>query len=395
RQAGVAAAVALVVGAGGGYAFGSAGGSEPPTAMGGEGGWMAAPFPQDATTLEAPRSSVALEVAQTSYPMWGVRMVFSGEGLGTGAGVGTVWALDAAAGFDEAVAVRVADALGVPGEPRLSDGTWTVGPDDGSGPVVVLQGDDLGTVNFYDPTQDPWVCELVSTGEPFRGEAEPAEGAGELYPMSACEERDLGPAPGAEEARDRVVSLLGDLGLDEADLDVDVEVGATEAWTYVTVHRLVGGERSGLTWSASLTGSGVHSLYGTAAPVVDLGEYDLISPAQAVERMNDPRFGAGSAAPFAMMRSADEPLSLESSPMPTAEPAPVPERPRPTAPAPGSSIGWPVQQVTLTAATLRATVHHQPDGAALLVPSYELTGADGSMWTVLAVADTHLDLVSP
>jgi hypothetical protein len=67
----------------------------------------------------------------------------------------------------------------------------------------------------------------------------------------------------------------------------------------------------------------------------------------------------------------------------------------PTVPAtvqPGAAIDWPVQQVTITSARLGVSLITQADGAALLVPAYELTGSDGSVWSVIAVAEDSLDL---
>jgi hypothetical protein len=70
---------------------------------------------------------------------------------------------------------------------------------------------------------------------------------------------------------------------------------------------------------------------------------------------------------------------------------------QPTVPATveaGSAIGWPVTDITITKARLGLATHTEPSGSTALVPSYELTGSDGSTWAVIAVVDQQLDTAS-
>jgi len=57
----------------------------------------------------------------------------------------------------------------------------------------------------------------------------------------------------------------------------------------------------------------------------------------------------------------------------------------------GAAISWPVSDVTITEARLGWAVHYQGDGGAVLVPSYELSDAEGNAWSVVAVTDDELD----
>ena len=52
---------------------------------------------------------------------------------------------------------------------------------------------------------------------------------------------------------------------------------------------------------------------------------------------------------------------------------------------------WQVKDVTITDARLGLAVQYQPDGAAVLLPAYELSDADGNVWSVVAVVDDQLD----
>jgi CheY-like chemotaxis protein len=184
--------------------------------------------------------------------------------------------------------------------------------------------------------------------------------------------------------------VLASLGVDADGFEYEVmsDTGIAQL-VQVTAYQVVDDQRTGLAWSVSLVGDGVQSLWGSLAPLVDLGAYDVVSPRAAVERLTDPRFGStgGGMMPFAaadMARSAESGIAVD----PAAEPT-VP----PTATA--GPIAWPVEDVTITSARLGLAFTSLPDGAAVLLPTYELSSDDGRTWTVVAVADDELDFSVP
>jgi len=139
--------------------------------------------------------------------------------------------------------------------------------------------------------------------------------------------------------------------------------------------------------------TGVQSVYGALAPTVPLGDYDVVSPTEAVARLGDPRFGPsyGGVMPLA----ADGVARSDSGGAVTdIAPAPMDEPTVPPTPSAGSPLAWPVQDVTLVSARLGLGLTTLPDGASVLVPTYELADADGMTWTVIAVADDDLDFSS-
>jgi hypothetical protein len=182
--------------------------------------------------------------------------------------------------------------------------------------------------------------------------------------------------------------VLAAIGLDPATFEyVAEDTGdASQAWAYVTAYQVIDGQRSGLSWSMTLTGAGVQSLYGATAPTVDLGEYAVVSPAEAVERLGDPRF-ASFGGPLYMAEGRG--IAMDESVSSPVEQPTVPPTVRP-----GAAISWPVSEATIVQARLGLALHNQMDGAALLVPTYELTSSDGGVWTVIAVADAHLDFAT-
>ena len=72
-----------------------------------------------------------------------------------------------------------------------------------------------------------------------------------------------------------------------------VETGGSAT---VTATVLAGGQPTGVTISAAVVTEGIAAVWGSVATPYELGEYPLISPHQAVQRLSDPRFaGTGPA----------------------------------------------------------------------------------------------------
>ncbi|ADG73501.1 conserved hypothetical protein [Cellulomonas flavigena DSM 20109] len=414
QVAAVAAGVALV--GGGGYAVGAAGGSDPaapPIALQGPEGAGAAAMAADTAD------------AKMIGPGWfGGRTVFRGSGLDGAAGTSRAWAFDATSAATAETAARVAQVLGVAGEPRQEWGQWVVGANDGLSASVQVGVDGQASMWFYDRAWDPSVCSL-GLPETLDG-AEPAEGAGALEgggtpegagsagvtaeqadpqlvdPGAAVEPelREPDPAdpsvcdpastPTGDAAIAKARDLMARLGVDTGtyELTVSQDTGVP-GLVGVTGAQVVDGTQTGLGWSVQLAGTGVQSVSGPLATLVELGTYEHVSADDAVERLNDPRFGAsyGGVVPLAARAAgaADDAVSI----MP-AEPTDAPTVP--PVPAPGEPVAWPVQDVTITGARLGVTPLTTPTGATLLVPAWELTDADGGTWSVVAVVEDQLDL---
>ncbi|NTW41463.1 MAG: hypothetical protein HGA44_16560 [Cellulomonadaceae bacterium] len=388
RVAGVAAAL-LVVG-GGGYAVGAArdgGSTDGPaaavitlgTASGDQGGAsssLAAPETAGAAADSSVRSS------DMAFGGWYGHTVFTSSGLSDAGGTATAWALDPSQVFGEQAVTAAAAALGVAGTPTLTDGYWVVGSTDGTAPTVTLSPDGTASLGYYDPTKDPWTCATVAP--------DASTDAGATDP---CTQRDLGPAPQGDAASAALRDVLTAIGVDPAGYEIVVESYGDTAWTYVTAFQVIDGQRSGLAWSAAFTGAGLQSLNGGLAPTVELGAYDVISPSAAVDRLGDARFGSSYGGPILYAEGARSAVATDSGVASDDVAAPV-EPSTPTVPptvAPGSALRWPVQEITIVSARLGVALSTQPDGASVLVPTYELTGDDGSVWSVVAVVDDRLD----
>lgn len=414
RAAGVAA-VALLVGGGGGYAIGASGQTPEPAALpaitlegggAGPGGPLRAQAAEDVAGA-APGAGMqgAQDAAVGILPYQSGRAVFTGSGLSTEGGVAEAYALDAPAAYGAQTVAAAAAVLGVEGEPEESEWGWTVGPDDGSAASVSVSLDGLVSLSYWDPAKDPWGCAVVGV-EPQAAESDGAEGGDEgggedadggdgdlvvepmpVEPLPAeCAERDLGPAPTGDAASAALRDLMDALGVDTGAYEFVAEEWGDPSFGHVTAHHVLDGRRTGLQWTASLTGAGVQSLNGFTAPLTPLGQYAVVSPAEAVERLSDPRFATGWGGPVAWLEGTD-PYARAGA----TEPGLVHTPTLPGTVAPGADVSWPVDQVTIEDARLGLAHHTTPDGASVLVPTYELIGSDGGIWTVVAVTDEHLD----
>ena len=375
-------------------------------------------------------------------PWYGAgRTVFTGKGLSTAAGSATAWAFDASAVASAQTAARIAASLGVAGTPRVQWGSWVVGPNDGTGPTVTLDGQ--GNLSYNDPARDPWQCQAGSGsaegGTVGSGSAEGgtvgsgSAGAGTLVapappvasapsspgvasaPSSAGVSSDTVPAPSplpgpadptvcvtggtptGDAAIARARAALTTVGVDSTGAQAQVDDsnvkgtgGTGAAYVFVSFQQVVDGRLTGVSWNVALVGDGVLNLSGPIAPLVSLGSYDVISPAAAVDRLNDPRFGAsgGMVYPMGAATASD---AVASAPYPVASPNPDQAPVIPPAPQAGAAISWPVQHVTLVSAQLGVASIYQESGAQVLVPAYSLTDTTGATWSVVAVVDAQLD----
>ncbi|WP_454085072.1 hypothetical protein [Georgenia sp. Marseille-Q6866] len=399
RWAAVAAvaAGALVVGGGAGFGIGRA--TDDPVsdvaAVAPAERSAAADAPESMSSSGAPSADMTL-----ADGYGGERTTFTADGLSTAGGTATAWAFDGPAAFSEETVTRVAEVFGVQGEPRL-EGGWNVGPVDGSGPTLNIGPDAAVTVYFSDPAlyeglEDVAPAEPMDDGAAEGGDVA-SSGDGDVgtsvVEPSVVEPLPADDAPAGGEpsavapegtapdgAAGAAYETLAALGLDpEA-----AEYAEQDAWqgqpaTSVVAHQVVDGLRTGHSWYADVVDGEVLSFSGPLAPVVELGEYDVVSPAEAVERLADPRFGASPV------------WSEDVAIMPVEEPEGRSwDDPPAPPPAAGAPVPWAVTQVTVTTAEPSLVEHWTDEGSSLLLPAYDLGDAEGRTWRVLAVADHEL-----
>jgi len=418
--AGVTAGVALV--GGGAFAIGTA------VAAGSHSLKPAFSLTNSSSARGATANSAALAPNSSKMsgammmPYWGGgHTVFSADpSLSSSASASTAYAFDAASVDPEKLANTLAKALGITDAATNNNGSWTAGPTDGSGANVSVNIDGTVSVNYYNPAVDPYSCPATASSAPAPAASGSSGGAPATpVPAPSCSSADSAPLGSTADAISAAKDIVTTMGLNPSDYqwtaDVPTDVGASVI--NVTANQVVDGQLTGLSDSFTYAGGNkLSNFYGYAAPLTSLGSYNVVSPQDAVARLNDPAFGAGFGGPrmFAagagvnsvapagapMMKSAVASVgSANSSSSVTASNAPVPSpTPTPTlppTPSAGSAFSWPVTDVTIVKADLGLAQYYEPNGSVVLIPTYQLTGSDKSTWTVIAVDKSSLDTTVP
>ncbi|MBZ2197228.1 hypothetical protein [Occultella gossypii] len=399
----VAASVAaLAVFGGGGYAIGAAGGTEP-----------------DGGTVVADEGAAGdASVAQEDYSVGAESMLagygrteFTADGLSADGSAAEAYGLDATAALTAERVAQLAQALGLDGDPVLADGVWTVGSWEGGGPVLSVFVDGTASTSYTNPALDPWACAEGAQVEPDSGGDDGTVDCGNDQV-----------AVGENEAIVAAQEVLTAAGVDVDDFNWSITEPGEHATNVVAIPSIGAGTVEGVIgWQFTVTAGGIASAWGSLADVYSLGTYDVVSPVAAVDRLTDPRFGAGGGGGMMPFTAADGGVTespadsagaaedsastAETAPDVTAqEPAQAPAGPAdepvdsgepPTAaPAPaqvGAPIDWPVRQVTINGSELVLMSVYQSDSSVVLVPAWRLFDTEGGTWTVNAVADAGLD----
>ncbi len=236
------------------------------------------------------------------------------------------------AGVDPlALASQLARAFGIQDDPRSSTTQVVVGDD----PDVTVNLNPLVTWEFAD-------TRAASSAPP-------------------------GKLPTRQQAIDVASTLLGKLGVDLA--NVDWQVDRVDQGVRATAWQLVAGQRTSLSWTITIGRSGsVVAATGFAAGLQEVPGYTVVGAAFAVRRSG--------IAPW----TALPPVPVVAAPSPATSPTSRTD----------GRLQVPTQQVVVTDALLGLGQYAQPDGSVLILPSYLLTGADGSSWSILAISGTEV-----
>ena len=295
------------------------------------------------------------------YPgFYGGRYTYTAVGLGTEPGTANGYGFDPRSVSNPETIAALAAAFGVEGAPELKDGAWQVGPQDGTGSSIYVSLDGTLSFSYYNSAIQPWQCDE----------------------NGACAEN--GAAAGEESALSTLRDLLGKLGYNLSDFELSAQTWEGSLTTHAVAWRLVDGQRTDQSISIDVAESGITNANGTLAPIVELGEYSIVSEQEAFERLYDSRFGGF---------MSGGPIALEGMVVDDAQEYVPPTEP-PATPVPGASVSWPVTNVQIVSARLGLASQYQPDGSVLLVPAYEFTDSNGGTWSVIAVAESHLDFAT-
>lgn len=336
----------------------------------------------------------AMEDSGMAYDPGPVRLV-AGEGLPAGPGTAEVRALFSDQDPQE-VLDRLTEGLGMDSRPMPVDDEWNYFGHGAVDPVsgeVVQAGVDGGPLGFQ--------YESMFTGEwcasMFEGLEEEdvvmirqdwARSYGPDMPLPGPEScrTPEGPAPSEEQAQALATEFFAMAGIDTSDYTVEVYADAGQR--SVNLEYWPEDMKYGqLNLSAVVGPEGVTSAYGTVGEFSSLGDYPIVTAAEAVERFGTREWGM------------DHYVSITEDYGPYPEGGaelsmPVYDVPEPVTLAPGDRIPVLIKDKTVTGAELVQGSLHTHSGGTIEVPVWKLLTADGMHYPVLALAEEALDYQS-
>ena len=339
--------------------------------------------PEPATGDDVSGRGTSMRVAQLEFHVDGELPLLDGPALS--------WSYPAEVGLPEDRVRTIAATLGVPGEirqlPTEEGGGWSIG--DGGGAAITVSPSSL-----LDWWYSPGPTAPQPQAECSSSDVDPAVSAPpDASVSSECTEPQppVG-VPSADEADARAVELLGAIGYDVS--QHELEVFADEWSASVTAWRVLGGRRAPVSLSIGFGANGVVTwMSGVLAEPVPSAEYPRIGTTAGLERLQAQYTGGWSAVgDVTMAGRADagtsaDPTGQTDPPVDSGvDPADEPL----VDPAPSEPV-----DVTLTGVEEDLIMVWAVDDVVWLLPAYTFTSADGGRYTVNAVADEYLAQVTP
>ncbi|MFK5635085.1 hypothetical protein [Ornithinimicrobium sp. LYQ103] len=326
-----------------------------------------------------------------AYDPGPVRLV-AGEGLPTERGTGEVRVVVSDADPEEFLDAW-ADRLGLEGTPLTPDDEAGWFGQNGlvdaeSGRMVSVSADGSGplTFSYEDMYGSPYCGDMYAemSGQDLAlAKEEWSRGVGADIPFPDSERcRDLeGARPADEQALASATDFLTTTGLDLDSYALSVAEWDDPAGSIVTVvGTLTGtGALTGEQLNVQVGPEGVFSAWGSTGELTSLGDYPVISAAEAVERYGQREFTND----YGVMIAEDTTVGGDATSLPAPEftfPDPVPLEP-------GSPIPLLLMDKVVTGAELVRGMLWSPTGGQLEVPVWKLMTPDGMHYTVLAVAE--------
>jgi len=357
-----AAPIGLGGGAGGGNGTGSGGGSTV-----------------DPQAGIAPQADSAFATADRAGYGWGGpfhRQRFVAPPFETTPGQASVYGVDGHVQFSAEDAARMAAALGITGDARTPDyeaGGWILG--DVAGPNFSLTAWGGADAHYNSGVGDPWtVCHNAIS--PHYSLDHATQAVWEVYHATLEQCVKDTPMPTEEQAREALSLFLAATGVDEEATQITVWPDTESRTIGVTAARIVENNATGVVSSVSVSADGMLYGYGQTGEIVSLGEYPIVSAAEGASRLNDPAYSP------TLVSWPETNIEYPEYTPPTAPPA-VPDA--------GSAVPWSIAEREIVSARLGLALIYGSSGEQYLVPAYEFTAADETVWSVIALAEDELD----
>lgn len=400
-----AAAVAVIAVIGAGYAWtsgSSPGGTSTPLAV--VTGTPDEPAPPIGIAGDAASSEIAdasgkafqfggaeagAQSADTAFGGWGFgwsnRHRFTAPGFEAVATHANVYALDGRTRYSAEDAAAMAAALGVVGEPHQPeyDGVtdvsmWRVGDD--TGPTFSLSVWGGAGAGYSSGIPDPWTACDAEMRTRYDLDGAVPDATWEAYSAAMTQCVADTPLPTEEQARQALSLFLATTGVDEAATEITLTTDEQGRTIDAAAARVVENNATEIVSRVWVSAKGTLFGHGATGDLVSRGEYPIVSADEAAARLNDPAYAP---------RLVSWPDEEQTPPEYTSPSAP------PEVPTAGSDVPWPVAEHDIESARLGLALIFSGDDQQYLVPAYEFTASDGTVWSVLALAADALDTTAP
>lgn len=317
------------------------------------------------------------KMASSAMMGYGGKRHFSGH-FEKSAGEGEVWVYDPASNYTKEKAEQFAKALGFSGVAENSTGAWVINSSDGNGPSLILSPYGSVNINYYNPQAQGWNCATTDMSV-AKGEPNPSGGTDPAAP-EPCVEKKPEKTLSDDELKTASLKILQDGGMNTDGLKVEIQ-RQDPAYASVNIYRADSGDQNPQ-WNFQWWGEKVSNFYGNLSELVSLGSYPTVSAQEALERLNDPRYG--------VMMSGFA-IAYADGGKGVVAPGETTSASAPTMPSKGESIQWPWSEVKLVGARLSSVSYSDPQGREFLVPAWVFTDEEGNTWSSLALADSVLE----
>lgn len=320
-------------------------------------------------------SSDAAKVAGGAYMGYGGGVILSaGASVTNTAGTASSYRLSGDGVDRKALAQAIADLMGID-NPKLTiqDGSYQINDDKGRYNVYVA-GDSQVWFNGYASASSPWACEQDLAGVDTSGNTK-TEITQEM--STKCDQ--LWTTPSKAEAIAAAKKAFATLGLDGFAGAKYVAYGYNTRATTVTITPVIDGMDVAMQWSAEVSKDGVFSISGSAARIVKADAYPTVGAKDAAARSELRKwmsFGPMQVwAPEQNFAGTDAPQSTPTTPTHNGKPM----------------VQAYVSTVPVTSAVRSLTQVYLADGSTMLMPAWNYTAADGTVWQMLAITDEYVD----
>lgn len=321
-------------------------------------------------------------------------------------------------GLDATRVTQMAAAFGLTGSavaiPQNEGGGWRVGPTDGSGPMFAVWNSptaDWSYASSYVGTACVDGAQTIEPApapavDPVAPDAVPPETVGGMPPETvspdaplpapptpidpACAKQAFPPGPELVSTAERVMQAAG-LGTWQFDV-------SSAEYGYLVGTQDLDGKRSPMTLSFSFDHDGAITFAeGSLATARPVGDYPLITPDEALQRLNDRSqmyvtgmgvADSGVAAPAIAASAGDAQTPGTAVDVPAPQPIdPQPVEPQPVEPQPVERV-----ERAVTDVRLGLLMHWDVDNVVWLVPAYEFLDGEVVVASISAVTDEYFQI---